>query len=164
MLTHSIKISVDTPTPHYQGYQGNYSGMDWKANSNLVNNQEELDKYLEQYSWIKPGAFIAFERSGLITEPMSMHLIVEVITDWDSVPKYPPLAAKVHPKILKLISCNIDMIGNPSWERADNITGYRKCDDSEVERVINDHVRHRIQLFQEKHGYNADFTRKTNAT
>lgn len=164
MLTHTIKISVDVPTPSYQGYQGNYTGGSWSANSSLVNNQEELDKYLEQYSWLKPGTFIAFERSGLITEPMSMHLIVAVNKDWDKVPKYPPLQAKVHPKIISLISCNIDQQGNPSWERLDNITGYRKCDDSEVERVINDHVRNRIQLWKQTHGYNDDFTRQTDPT
>lgn len=164
MLTHTIKISVDVPSPSYQGYQGNYGGVAWAANSNLVNNQEELNKYLEQYSWVKPGTFIVFDRTGLITEPHSIHLITAVETDWDKVPKYPPLSAKVHPKIIHLISCNIDPKGEPTWTRNDNITGYRKCDEHEVERVINDHVRNRIQLWKETHGYNEDFTRKSNAT
>lgn len=162
MLTHTIKISKDTHYPVvYTGQHSNYYPNNTKV---LVGNQQELDDYLKEHSWVRPGLFLCFTHANEVRDVYSVHFIADVVTDYDKLSRPGAYNRDAPPKIIRVVCCNITEGGVSSWDRLDNIVGYRVMRDDEVARMVDDNLRHRIQLWKDQNGYKENQSSQTDGT
>lgn len=163
MLTHTIKISKDVQYPVVYR-PGGYQPIPQWGNKQLVNNQNELDEYLKNNPWVKKGTFLTFGHHTRVGDLHGMHFIADVTTDYDQLPKPTPYTKDLPPRLIRVVCCNINEQGVSTWDRIDNITGFRVMDKDEQDRMINDHVRDRIQLWKKQNGYKEDQPSQTDGT
>jgi hypothetical protein len=163
MLTHTIKISKDVQYPVVYR-PGGYQPIPQFGSKQQVNNQNELDEYLKTNPWIKKDTFLTFGHHSSVSDLTSVHFIADVITDFDQLLKPTQYTRDLPPRLMRVVCCNINEHGLSTWDRMDNISGFRVMQQDEIDRIVNDHVRNRIQLWKEQNGYKKDQPSQDNGT
>lgn len=158
MLTHTIKLSPDytTPSQHSNVLQ---LGGPRSQHGRGLESQEELDDYLKRApEWLKAGNFICYEHNKNLTGVHSIHYIAKVITKFEELPlgvSYEDL-----PRVMRVVNVNFtkNMEKNevcPTWDRMDNIRGYRQLTEEEMTHWVNknDYLQDCLKLWKRQNGF-----------
>lgn len=140
MLTHKIiKQRPGYPVVH-------------RRNGGGVSTQAELDAYLAKHPWAKPGAFVTHEHTHVIRDWHSIHYLAKVVTKLSELGSGPYY--ELWPRCGLFVCMNLNPKGETTWQRMDNLQGYRELSDAEMAQWVtdNDDLQNRLKLWKEKAG------------
>lgn len=118
-----------------------------------VNSQAELDAYIAKYPWAKPGSFVCHDHTHQIRDWHSIHYVAKVVTNFSELGNSPYY--EVFPRCALFVCMNLDPKGETTWQRMDNLKGYRPLTEAELAQWVtsNDNLQDRLKLWKQKNGF-----------